>query len=398
MKNLLKIFIIGLVVCFSINSAWAISITGTPPQITKVMVGGTDWTAVVAPGLQASINNAFYGTAPGPDGALEKVQNELNKYGDQPDLAKGFANANAYAAQAATHQGFQDYTLFAVTTGVMVGVQLPSSDPDYYKDLDEKVKKDGDIYAGVAASWAILNAGINAGFIYPGLYLSAKFGYFSNDSLIDELSFKSTLLGIGANYTWIQSKSLMAGFIKWRGVSFGTGFIYNKTKIDLKIEPDQQKQAIAPINLAGAPYNIPGAPIVNGNVLINPTLELGIKSSTYTIPFDVTTSVRFLWILNFNLGAGVDFNFGSTDIKVKPTSTTYEDIPNPPTTPAVVLDATPGTMSIDASTKGKKPSMMRERITTGLGLNISVVKIDVPVIIYPFDSAFAVGLTVGVVY
>ena len=66
--------------------------------------------------------------------------NDLAKFETLPDLAKGFGNANIYAAQAATHQGFQDYSIFAVTTGFMIGVQLPSSDLNYYDDLDKKIE------------------------------------------------------------------------------------------------------------------------------------------------------------------------------------------------------------------------------------------------------------------
>jgi hypothetical protein len=370
MKNLFKLFMVGLLLDFTISSVQAtITIDGTPPTVPTSYPGYAL--------INAALLSAF-------TTALSEANTDLQKYDEQPDLAKGFANANAYAAQAATHQGFQDYTLFAITSGVMVGAQLPSSDPDYYNEIDKKVKKDGDLYAGVAASWSIINAGINAGFLYPGLYLSAKFGYISRD-ITDEISAKSTLLGIGANYTWFQSRSLLSGFVNWRGISLGTGFFYNRSQVDLKLDLDTIEQQVT----AGLPVGD------SVDVILDPSVNLGIKSNTFTIPFDVTTSVRLLWVFNFNLGVGLDFNFGSTDIGIKSDGSVNGRI-NPAIGTPVMAD--PGSFTVDGGTKNKKPSPVRQRITTGIGLNIAMVKIDVPIIIYPFDSAFAAGVTVGVVF
>jgi hypothetical protein len=386
MKNLLKLIIpLYFIYYLSVTSLFAATATGTAPTITITNLNGDTSSATLDP-LNAALNGQI---ATQFTAGLNEANLELAKYHNQGDLAKGFANANAYAAQAATHQGFQDYTLFAITSGVMVGAQLPSSDPDYYNEIDKKVKKDGDLYAGVAASWAIINAGINAGFLYPGLYLSAKFGYLSRD-ITDELSATSTILGVGANYTWIQTKSLLAGFVKWRGVSFGTGFIYNRNKIDLNIEMDPERNAITGLNLS-----VYGLSNLTGDVVLDPSFTIGVKTNTYTIPFDVTTSVRLLWVLNFNLGAGFDFVFGTSDITLKSNGDVYADM-NPVAN--VDFTSTKGKVTIDGSTKNKKPSPVRERITTGLGLNIAMVKIDFPIIIYPFDSAIAAGVTIGVVF
>ncbi|MBN2400916.1 MAG: hypothetical protein JXN64_00810, partial [Spirochaetes bacterium] len=179
MKSLFKILLCRLIVCCFVDyvnaqyyrSEQGLTVSGNAP-----VTGDAGLNAVLASQFAVIMDEAF---------------DELVKFSNQPDLAKGFANANAYTAQAATHQGYQDYSLFAVTTGIMVAAQLPSSNKDYYDDLDEKIKDDGDLYAGVSAGLSIINFGLNAGFLYPGLYLNAKFGYFSNDSLVDNLSTKS---------------------------------------------------------------------------------------------------------------------------------------------------------------------------------------------------------------
>ena len=357
MKNLLTIFFIGVLICFTISSAEALTVGGNAP------ITGD-------PAIDAAIAAAYT--------TLKNQANaDLAKYDDQPDLAKGFANANAYAAHAATFQGYQDYDLFAVMVGIMAGAQLPSSNKSYYDDLDKKVEEKGDLYIGASAALA-LNVGINAGFLYPGLYLNVKGGYFSKDDIKDKLSVENILLGVGANYTWLQTKSFLAGLFVWRGVSFGTGFIFNRSDVKLNIDLDTISQTFT-------------SGLENGTVFLDPSIKLGVESTTYTIPFDVTTSVRLLWFLNFNLGAGVDFNFGYTDIIVKSNGDVSATVTGGYT-------ATGGNFNVDASTKDKKPTVIRPKIMTGLGLNISVVKIDVPVIIYPTDNAFAVGLSAGVVW
>ena len=219
MRSLFKILFCGVILCFSTYNLFALTVGGTAPSgVTGV--------------LDSDLQAAF-------DLALADAETELQKYDNQPDLARGFANANAFAAQAATIQGFQDYTLFAVSTGVMASAQFPSYDKEYYDDIDEKIKNDGDINAGVGASLAYLNFGINAGFIYPGLYLNAKFGYISMNDIADKVSIKSTLVGLGANYTWISSVGVLGGLAKWRGISFGTGLLYNYNKTDVKIDMDE---------------------------------------------------------------------------------------------------------------------------------------------------------------
>ena len=310
MKSLFKICLCGMIFCVFLEPIWAITIGGTAPTVNTGV-----------PAVDILINAelaAVFGDTSTPNTVLYEANEELQKFSNQPDLAKGFANANAYAAQAGTLQGYQDYDIFAVTTGVMVGAQLPSSDKDYYEDLDKKVENDGDLYGGVSVGLTIINFGLNAGFIYPGLYLNAKFGYFSNNSLVDNLSTKTTLAGLGANYSWIKTKSILAGFFKWRGLSFGTGILYNYNKTDFKIELDPIAETIDTSGFAGT--------VSSGSVVLDPSIKLGVESKSYVIPFDVTTSMRLLWFLNFNIGLGIDLVYGTTDINVKSDGNVYADL------------------------------------------------------------------------
>jgi hypothetical protein len=167
---------------------------------------------------------------PGANDALSKA---FTQYMHQPKLAKGFANASAYSSQVATQRGFQGYDKFAITLGTMAGVQVPNptSDLSYYKHLQEKLRRQGDVTAGVAWNAWALNAGVRL----PGdFYLSAKFGKLKYSYL--DFDFDGMTLGGMLNYQLIKQWSPPVKIFLWRGLSIGTGFLwqYNKTAYHYK--------------------------------------------------------------------------------------------------------------------------------------------------------------------
>ena len=362
-------------------------ITITFPVIGEITIDGADLSDL-QDGLNAEISTEF-------NNSINDANDEIGQYKDQDDLAMGFANASVYASQVATHQGYQDYSLFAITTGIMLGVQAPSIDPDYYDPdtIEEELEEEGDLYAGIGVGLCMVNLGINTWFLYPGLYLNVKFGYLSLEH--GGVSFKTTLLGVGANYSWIKTKSFLLGLFKWRGISFGTGLIYNRSEIEF-----EQEVTIDPVPFSYEHDFTEGAftetVTFTGNVYLDPSFQIGLETNTFTIPFDVTTSVRLLWVMNFNLGAGMDINFGSTDINLKAAGVArLEDVSMEGG--EVDSTTTPANLNVDGSTTGVNPSIVRARIMTGIGFNILPVKIDIPIIYY-FNSGASVGVTVGVVW
>ncbi|RKX26811.1 MAG: hypothetical protein DRP47_07635, partial [Candidatus Zixiibacteriota bacterium] len=294
-----------------------------------------------------------------------------------------FGNANAYSSQVATFQGFQNYSRIAVTSGVMIGVQTPSTDSDYYNNFEDNIKDDGDLFAGVGAGASFFNIGINAKFIRPGLYLNLKFGSLSLDPT-DETKVSNTIIGAGVNYTLMKPKSGFCLF-KWRGLSVGSGLIYHDSKVSYELELDKITEDFQ-VNTSG--YDI------EGSVVIDPSVLLDLKVKTLTVPFDITTSAQALWLFNFTLGAGLDLNFGKTDILLTSNgSVTAEELNDPYN---VINSITPGTVLVDGSTKDVSPSFARLRLMTGVGFNFGPAKIDIPIIYY-FKSGASVGITAGVI-
>ena len=370
LRRLIPMLLIGtgIIIC-CVGSLSAATIIGTAPGVST-------GNALLDATLSAVIADAF-------NTAILDANNTLSKYHDQQQLARGFGNANVYSSQVASFQGFQNYDHFAVAAGGMVGVHMPSSDPNYYENLDDELEKTGDIFAGVGASASFLNVGINAKSIRPGLYLNFKFGSASVEP-VDEVKFSNTIVGVGANYT--LAKPMTGSFLfKWRGLSLGTGLIYHNSDVTYAVDIDKITEEFV-VNYGG--YK------VSGDVVIDPSVNLELKVKTLTVPVDIMTSVRLLWLFNVTLGAGMDFNFGNTDLILISNGSVTIDIQQTP----IELDikTTPGTAVVDGFTLDVSPSFARFRLNTGVGFNFGPLKIDIPVSYYP-RTGIAAGVTLGVV-
>lgn len=386
----------GLLASYSLSGAFEID--GTPPSVEfKNMSPGF---AVFEDHFENKMNGEV---AKAFNATLDSARAQLAGFKEPKDLAQGFANANAYSVHSATLQGFQNYSLFAVASGLMVGVQAPSTSLSYLSKAADEIKEKGDIYAGVSAGFSFVNLGINAKFLLPGLYLNAKYGAMSTD--IDDFSMDFSVMGLGVNYRLLEPKSLM-GLVKWRGISVGTGFYMQSSKINLKIAPDtivteaKFREAV----LAGA---TPGADSAskaqlldemgytaanpNAEVKLSPEFNMGLDVSTITIPFDAATSVSLLFgVLNLTGGLGFDLNFGSSEVVLRGDSEANIGSHNDKAT------FQPATVSVDGGSDNG-PSVVRPRVMAGVGTGIGPVKIDVPVIYY-FNSGAAFGITVAVVW
>lgn len=377
----------------------AFDISATAPKVHFNGIGNSKFPALQSyfeKKMNDEVKSAF-------DSTLGQARRQLNGFGSQKDLAQGMANANAYSANSATLQGYPNYDLFAVSSGFMMAAQLPSVDPGSIGDIADDISDKGDIYAGLAASYSYLNLGLNCKFLMPGLYLNVKYGGLSQS--VSDFSLDYMVLGIGASYKLMEPKSL-AGVIKWRGVSVGTGFYMQMDKLTLKVKVDtfatdaHFREAV--LSGASSPQDSAdkeailtemgygkGSP--DAHVLINPAFKMGLDVSTYTIPFEANTAVALLWgLVNLNFGVGMDLNFGNAKIVLEGAS----DANIKGNSDKVTFDK--ATVTVDGSSENG-PSLARLRAMTGIGLGLGPVKIDVPILYY-LNSGFAFGVTGAVVW
>lgn len=321
---------------------------------------------------------------------LATIETKLNntyfsKIHDQNEMARGFANSNAATVHNASLMGYQNYDLFAIMVGTQFAVSVPGYSMQKSADALKKTSTEGDAYVGFAQSPIVATVGINCKPLMDGLYLSLKFGGFNYSQTFNDIDvdYSQKTFGIGANYNILDGINIVAGLLRWRGFSFGTGILYTQgdTKLALYNIPDQTQSFTANSNTYSANvYDI--------------KLKYKVKTSAVVVPIDLVTSVQALWILNIGVGAGADIIFPKSKI------TTGGDakigINNYPGT--IVK---PGTIDVIASNTTNKPKAkdrFAPRLSADVGLNFAVAKVDLNALLYPQTKTAAVGLSLGVVW
>lgn len=353
-------------------------VTITPP---RVVPGSTGYGVLV----ESALNDALLlATAE----LEEEIDLQLEPYIGQDMLALGFANAGATAAHVGTQRSFNDYKHFALTVGTGVALSAPSSDPSVIEQAVLDIETAGDFYFGMATQPIAAALGINLGRFVNNLYGTVKVGYASIPAgmLAEEFSFESLAAGFMLDYQLLETRRLPLGFLRWRGLTVGSGLIFQQNEsvfeIDFPVDPVTQ-----PIDLT--PY-----PSLEATLEVEPTLTLAAKSSSWSIPLEATTGLRILWFFDINIGAGVDLAFGSSDIGLDITS------PVTATENTGFVEFEDGSVAIDAGTAGDGPQFVRPRLTGGVGLNLGPVKLDVPVMYY-FDeegNSAMVAVNLGIVW
>jgi len=325
----------------------------------------------------------------------------LSKLKDFKDLSRGFANSNAAASDNVPFLGFQNYDYFTFLLGTNVGFSVPSLSVSDISNIGSTIKNQGDVYAGLASGGVAGQFGLNTStFLVKGLYITAKFGIFnysqsntSGDANTD-VSFKQIMFGLGVNYRLVSPTNIGHGFLNWRGLSVGTGISYNSNDIDLGIGYTNQTQTA---NIS-TPLSGNLATITSTATLSNIKANLNFKSSSLTIPVEIDTSVQLLWLLNLGLGLGADINIPTSTISLGGNTNAAIAVADSTGKTVQGLTFSPATATI---TGGKYTSsaqffdVVSPRISADLGLNIAILKFDVPLSYYPVSKTFTAGFSFG---
>jgi hypothetical protein len=305
--------------------------------------------------------------------------NHFDKIGDLKNMSRGFANAEAAASYAGSNLSFQNYDLISILGGVMVGGSIPSYSAT---DLSNQVDNKGDAYIGVAPAFA-LNIGLKVPFVADDLYLNGKVGYGKFNNTINgiDVEAKQFLLGVGLNYALIKDTTIIPLLLKWRGLSFGTGLTYINSQTDITVPFD-------------GTYSVATGVTTNYLVVSDVKGKFNVKSQAFVVPVDIATSLQIVHMLNLGLGAGFDFQLPSS--KITNGGSAAVNIQGPD----AGLQTAPGSISIKQTTKSKATftDYAKPKLMASVGLNITIVKIDVPVVFYPASKTFAAGICAGIVW
>lgn len=326
-------------------------------------------------------------TLGGEDGIVaSRVAEEVEKYSEVPDLARGFGNANNYASHASTLRGYQGYDLFAVSVGTMAGVQAPSDDPEFYQNIQDELDR-GDVYAGVGVTPLVVQAGINLGFILDGLYVSFMYGKLKTD--IDKAGFSfehnANLIGGHVNYAVFSEKSILARSLLWRGLTVQAGFIHTDNSFKFFHEID---------SIEGS-AGVTGPPSATVDYKIDPSVNFELSVKSNIIPVEMYTSIRLLYFLNIGVGGGFDYVVTSkTDFGLS-SAGDVEITGDGDVSSGYVGEK--GRITVDADTSGVKSDKYRQKLMANIGLSFGPIFIDMPASYY-LDNGFSLGLTAGFVW
>lgn len=355
---------------------WAVDVSIVSPTIT---IDGTPYT------IDVSILEDY----------ADDISNdpEVQKYSDQPNLAKGFADAGAASALSGLFKSPHNYKIFSISYGFGLAVTLPESLSFSDYQSENIIEREGDIYTGMALHPFNLSAGINLGFLLSGLRANVKFGYFdlTAGTFTDEYAFTALSFGAGLQYQLVKPKSIAVGLFKWQGLNVASGLYYQKTTVKSTFVADDSGfdygSGIQEVDLGFG-----GATTV-GYLSTTPEITATIEASTFTIPLEVSTGARILYIIDLTVGAGVDLAFGTGEVGLSATQRVEFDVDGGY---AGVESVTPGRVSMSNKTT-TSPTFFRPRLMGGVGFGAGPVKFEIPFTVY-FDSdgnTYVTGITAG---
>ena len=231
------------------------------------------------------------------DAEIQKVENEINQdlpAGDPKRLMEGMANAQVASGKGLATDYISHFDKILLGAGVGLGA-----------DLEEDKEMDSDL-SGIGLTGGV-QLGLNMTMFTDNKFLgldpkktSVMFNFMSydldrkfddNEASVDILSF-----GVMGSYKWIDGNGNR--LFGWDGVRLHTGYQYSKADIDFEGEIDEDVD-----ETTGGGENITGT--ITGNP------KATIKTSTHSIPLEISTGVNFLWVMSFYVGAGTDINSGT---------------------------------------------------------------------------------------
>jgi hypothetical protein len=368
-----KLSCLLLILALTVPAFAEIKVTGTAPTVTGT---GADL-------FNKATEEAF-------KNAIDDLNDKLKVFKGPDSLLEAMGNSSVYASHGATTRGYGGYKIFTATIGPMVGFQLPKDIASLMDDMDglsDSLDKDGDVKFGISPNVLNANVGLSLGVFKflpehlgvlkrDNLYLGLRIGYFNLQDFIEDFDYSSFTFGLTVNYQIIPSVSL-AGLIAWRGVSLGSGLLYNHSKTSISMAVTDTE----PQDIVGYDSKL---------AFKDPRVSINLTTNTFTIPLEAVTAIKLV-IFNIHFGLGADLAFGATTFGAGiTTATEYENLPDNFQKDKEGQVTANGELSI-------LPSFFNFKIMTGLGITAGPVVFDIPITYYP-ASGYSIGLTIGAVF
>jgi len=126
--------------------------------------------------------------------------------------------------------------------------------------------------------------------------------YFSQSLKVSQVTGEISSFGLHAQWKFYPEKDLGYGSLKWSGANLTTGYRQAKTKLVLT-------ESITESTTQTINVPIP----TSAQLSFNGTAEVGANIDVKSIPVEVSTGVRLLYVLNLFLGLGGDYSWGTAE-------------------------------------------------------------------------------------
>jgi hypothetical protein len=309
---------------------------------------------------------------------VQKVEDEINDgltSASTPDrLMEGMANSSVMAGKGIGSDYASGMEVFLIGAGVGAGADLKKNE-----EADSDVSGagiQGGLVLGTNLSW--MDAEKILGLETDKLNVYVNFFNYSLDHNSGDTDAEAKLASYGVHFSYDWIKASPSKLWGWGGVKFHAGYEYNSTNLIFTSKITENVN----VSQGGGTYT--------SSINASPRAEIDV--TTHSIPIEVSTSLRFLYIFSLYGGLGMDYNIGEATGKGDLNSTSA------PVTCAGVCSpgaGNVGSIETDANIDGKgevNPFLFRG--FAGLQLNLPYFRIYGQV-----DKAFGnelIGATAGV--
>lgn len=191
-----------------------------------------------------------------------------------------------------------------------------------------------------------------------GRRLMLYLNFLSYSTTVDAFTAGFFNFGLRAQYKLVPKVGPVLA--NWGGVDFGSGFSYSSLSAKYVSSMDLNQQV-----------TVTGSETVNLSWKSN--YDLGIKSTNYSIPLELSTNASLLYVFTIFAGGGLDLNFGksvTTGGADGPITAAYAGS----TTVTGNLFSATGSVNLEDDTVTESPSVATGRFFGGLQWNLWALK------------------------
>ncbi|MBF9017932.1 MULTISPECIES: hypothetical protein [unclassified Oceanispirochaeta] len=314
------------------------------------------------------------------DAAVE-IENLVNNFLEKPEFTRAFGSAVSMSATLPMLGTQPLASTYSFSLGAYASLYSYTLDVQLISDRLSELNPEEDFEFGGSARL------INGSFTFPlekvlpRLSLFASIGY--SDVKSEDYYLKDFFLQTALGYAVFKDLG-REDRLSWTPVYIQGGGAYGFHDVGTNIPVGEIIREFEADPDGNGPL-----PPQDVSILLDPVLDIGMRSNIGCFSFSATTGVSLFNSFHFYLGAGCNLSFGRTDILLSGD--------NEVTVLGYLGDLVdvPGSISVDGSVEGSSPRPFLGYFFTGIQFDISRMFINIPILILP-GKGLSSGISLGV--